>query len=403
MHGKRILLGITGGIAAYKIAFLVRILKKKGAEVKCIMTPASSDFISPLVLATLSENPVGIEFWDKKTGVWTNHVEYGLWADLFVVAPLTANSLAKMATGSCDNLLLASYLSMKCPTLIAPAMDLDMYAHPSTKRNLEQLQKDGVGIIPAESGELASGLVGEGRMAEPDTIANAIENFFANHTTSITQSLIGKKVLVTAGPTYEAIDPVRFIGNYSSGKMGFAIAEELLAKGAHVELVCGPTKLSLSHPNLNFTRIKSAEEMLSAVQARWSTMDIGIFSAAVADYRPKHSAIQKIKKTEEDLSIELVKNPDILAWAGTKKNDKQLLIGFALETNDVFDNAKSKLDRKNLNIIVMNTLEDQGAGFSLDTNKISILDNHNKFTSFELKSKSEVAKDIVEYLINYGK
>lgn len=403
MHGKRILLGITGGIAAYKIAFLVRILKKKGAEVKCIMTPASSDFISPLVLATLSENPVGIEFWDKKSGVWTNHVDYGLWADLFVVAPLTANSLAKMATGSCDNLLLAAYLSMKCPTLIAPAMDLDMYAHPSTKRNLEQLQKDGVGIIPAESGELASGLVGEGRMAEPETIANVIESFFANPTTLIVQSLIGKKVLVTAGPTYEAIDPVRFIGNHSSGKMGFAIAEELLAQGAHVELVSGPTKLSLKHQNLTLTSIKTAEEMMHAVQDKWAKMDVGIFSAAVADYRPMHSAIQKIKKTEDQLTIELVKNPDILAWAGSNKTEQQLLIGFALETNDVFENAKSKLKRKNLDLIVMNTLEDRGAGFAGDTNKISILDNHNKFTSFELKSKSEVAKDIIEYLINYGK
>jgi len=403
MHGKRILLGITGGIAAYKIAFLVRILKKKGAEVKCIMTPASSDFISPLVLATLSENPVGIEFWDKKSGVWTNHVDYGLWADVFVVAPLTANSLAKMAIGSCDNLLLAAYLSMKCPTLIAPAMDLDMYAHPSTKRNLEQLQKDGVGIIPAESGELASGLVGEGRMAEPETIANVIESFFANQTTSIVQSLIGKKVLVTAGPTYEAIDPVRFIGNHSSGKMGFAIAEELLAQGAHVELVSGPTKLSLKHQNLTLTSIKTAEEMMHAVQDKWAKMDVGIFSAAVADYRPMHSAIQKIKKTEDQLTIELVKNPDILAWAGSNKTEQQLLIGFALETNDVFENAKSKLKRKNLDLIVMNTLEDRGAGFASDTNKISILDNHNKFTSFELKSKPEVAKDIVEYLINYGK
>jgi phosphopantothenoylcysteine decarboxylase/phosphopantothenate--cysteine ligase len=403
MHGKRILLGITGGIAAYKIAFLVRILKKKGAEVKCIMTPASSDFISPLVLATLSENPVGIEFWDKKTGVWTNHVDYGLWADLFVVAPLTANSLAKMATGGCDNLLLATYLSMKCPTMIAPAMDLDMYAHPSTKRNLEQLQKDGVQLIPAESGELASGLVGEGRMAEPETIASAIECFFSNDSSQISQLLRGKKVLVTAGPTYEAIDPVRFIGNHSSGKMGFAIAEELLAQGAHVELVCGPTKLSLNHPNLSFTSVKSADEMLLAVQSLWSRMDIGIFSAAVADYRPKISAAQKIKKTEDDLTIELVKNPDILAWAGVNKSENQSLVGFALETNDVFENAKSKLERKNLDMIVMNTLEDKGAGFSGDTNKISILDNHNKFTSFELKSKSEVAKDIVEYLINYRK
>lgn len=403
MHGKRILLGITGGIAAYKIAFLVRILKKKGAEVKCIMTPASSDFISPLVLATLSENPVGIEFWDKKTGVWTNHVDYGLWADVFVVAPLTANSLAKMATGSCDNLLLATYLSMKCPTIIAPAMDLDMYAHPSTKRNLNQLLADGVHLIPAEAGELASGLVGEGRMAEPETIAAAIEYFFLSQNSKANLSLKGKKVLVTAGPTYESIDPVRFIGNHSSGKMGFAIAEQLLAEGAEVELISGPTKLGLAHPNLTITRINSAQEMLEAVQSKWSDMNIGIFSAAVADYRPMEMAVQKIKKSENELTIELVKNPDILAWAGTNKAENQLLVGFALETNNVLENATSKLKRKNLDMIVMNTLEDKGAGFSGDTNKISILDIHNKLTSFELKSKSEVAKDIVAYLINYHK
>jgi phosphopantothenoylcysteine decarboxylase/phosphopantothenate--cysteine ligase len=400
MQGKRILLGITGGIAAYKIAFLVRLLKKSGAEVKCILTPASSDFISPLVLATLSENPVGIEFWDKKTGVWTNHVEYGLWADVFLIAPLTANSLAKLANGSCDNLLLATYLSMKGQTIVAPAMDLDMYAHPATKRNLEQLYKDNVRLIPAESGQLASGLEGEGRMAEPETIFAVLQEFFSIH--SDNKQLQGKKVLITAGPTYEAIDPVRFIGNYSSGKMGFEIAKDCLRKGANVVLVCGPTKEVLSHPNVTLMPVHSADEMLKIVQSEWHNCDYGIFSAAVADYRPKDKVYQKIKKSEDSLTLELVKNPDILAWAGENKKESQTLVGFALETNNLLENSKDKLKRKNLNLIVMNTLEDKGAGFAGDTNKISILDNHNNFTSFELKSKSEVATDIVEYMINYN-
>lgn len=400
MHGKRILLGITGGIAAYKIAFLVRLLKKSGAEVKCILTPASSDFISPLVLATLSENPVGIEFWDKKTGVWTNHVEYGIWADVFLIAPLTANSLAKLANGSCDNLLLATYLSMKGQTIVAPAMDLDMYAHPATKRNLEQLYKDNVRVIPAESGQLASGLEGEGRMAEPETIFAALQDFFSLHSDS--EQLQGKKVLITAGPTYEAIDPVRFIGNYSSGKMGFEIAKDCLRKGANVVLVSGPTKEVLAHPNVTLFSVNSADEMLEIVQSEWHNCDYGIFSAAVADYRPKDKVFQKIKKSEDSLTLELVKNPDILAWAGENKKESQVLVGFALETNNLLENSKDKLKRKNLNLIVMNTLEDKGAGFAGDTNKISILDNHNNFTSFELKSKSEVATDIVEYMINYN-
>lgn len=401
MQGKRILLGITGGIAAYKIAFLVRLLIKSGAEVKCILTPASSDFISPLVLATLSKNPVGIEFWDKKTGVWTNHVEYGLWADLFVIAPLTANSLAKMASGGCDNLLLATYLSMKCPTIVAPAMDLDMYAHPAIKRNLDKLRLDNVQIIPAETGELASGLEGEGRMAEPETILSVIEDFFSSQ--NIKKELVGKTVLLTAGPTFEAIDPVRFIGNNSSGKMGFEIAKYCLLKGAKVILVSGPTQITYNHPNLELITVKTADEMLEKVQSFWLKSDIGIFSAAVSDYRPKHMVTQKIKKSEDNLVLELVKNKDILAWAGSEKKQNQTLVGFALETNDVFVNAKSKLEKKNLDFIVMNTLEDKGAGFAGDTNKISILDNHNNFTSFELKSKSLVAKDIVEYLINYKK
>jgi phosphopantothenoylcysteine decarboxylase/phosphopantothenate--cysteine ligase len=401
MQGKRILLGITGGIAAYKIAFLIRILKKRGAEVKCIMTPASSDFISPLVVATLSENPVGIEFWDKKTGVWTNHVDYGLWADVFVVAPLTANTLAKMAAGVCDNLFLATYLSMKCPTIVAPAMDLDMYAHPTTSRNLDQLISDGVTIIPAESGQLASGLEGEGRMAEPETIVEAIDRFF--NKTEATKALNGQKVLITAGPTYEAIDPVRFIGNHSSGKMGFALAQACLNQGAEVILISGPTKETLSHPNLTRVSIVSAEELFAQVKEFWETCSIGIFSAAVADYRPEVQANQKIKKSEEHLQLSLVKNPDVLSWAGSVKKDTQLLIGFALETTNLLENATDKLTRKNLDIIVMNTLEDEGAGFGHATNKIALLDAHNNFTKFELKSKLAVAKDIVTYLINYKK
>ena len=401
MQGKRILLGITGGIAAYKIAFLVRILKKSGAEVKCIMTPASSDFISPLVLATLSGNPVGIEFWNKDSGVWTNHVEYGLWADLFVLAPLTANSLAKMASGSCDNLVLATYLSMKAPVIVAPAMDLDMYAHPTTKRNIAQIEKDGVVVIPAESGELASGLEGEGRMAEPETIANAIKNHFLVQLSK--KSLVGKKILITAGPTYEALDPVRFIGNHSSGKMGFAIAEYCLNQGAKVTLICGPTAMNLKHENLTLISLNTAVEMLDSVQSVWDNMDIGIFSAAVADYRPKNVVNEKIKKNDDSLVIEFIKNPDVLAWAGSVKKEKQILVGFALETNDMLANGKSKLERKNLDLIVMNNLSDEGAGFAGDTNKISLFDNHNNLTNFELKSKSEVAKDIVEYLINLKK
>ncbi|MFK7784812.1 MAG: bifunctional phosphopantothenoylcysteine decarboxylase/phosphopantothenate--cysteine ligase CoaBC [Crocinitomicaceae bacterium] len=398
MKNKRILLGITGGIAAYKIAFLIRLLKKSGAEVKCIMTPASSDFISPLVVSTLSENPVGIEFWNKEDGSWNNHVDYGLWADIFVIAPLTANTLSKMATGSCDNLLLATYLSMKSNTVVAPAMDLDMYAHPTTARNLTQLEADGVEIIPAESGQLASGLEGTGRMAEPETIFSKIENYFESRKDP---KIKGKKVVITAGPTYENIDPVRFIGNHSSGKMGFAIAEQFLAEGAEVVLVSGPTKLNLEASGLTLVRVRSAQEMLTAVQAEWESCDYGVFSAAVADYRPADVAEQKIKKSDEEMSIRLIKNPDILKWAGDNKKD-QVLVGFALETNDLELNAQKKLNKKNLNFIVMNTLMDPGAGFGHDTNKISILDDHNNFKSFELKSKKEVAKDIIDYLKNYS-
>ncbi len=397
MRGKRILLGITGGIAAYKIAFLIRLLKKQGAEVKCILTPSAVDFISPLIASTLSGNPVGIEFWNKDDGSWNNHVEYGLWADVFVIAPLTANTMSKMVNGSCDNLLLATYLSMKTKTIVAPAMDLDMYAHPSTKRNLAQLELDGVEVIPADSGELASGLEGEGRMAEPETILEAIELF----TGKSNNDFLGTKVVITAGPTYEQLDPVRFIGNHSSGKMGFKIAQEFLDRGAKVTLVTGPTKLTLENDQLDLIKIRSAEQMLSVVQNVWSECDLGVFAAAVADYRPKNPATEKIKKKSDDLTIELVKNPDILNWAGEQKRDNQYLVGFALETENLKENATKKLIKKNLNMIVMNSLKDSGAGFGVDTNKISILDNRNNLQSFELKPKEAVAKDILDYLKTY--
>jgi phosphopantothenoylcysteine decarboxylase/phosphopantothenate--cysteine ligase len=396
MQGKRVLLGISGGIAAYKIATLIRLLKKSGAEVKCILTPASCDFISPLTVATLSKNPVGIEFWDKSDGTWSNHVDFGLWADVFLIAPLTANTLSKLAHGTCDNLLMATYFSMKCPVFVAPAMDLDMYVHPTTKRNLEIVAGDGVHVIPAESGELASGLVGQGRMTEPETLFNSIQNFFES-----SLDWEGKKFLITAGPTYESLDPVRFIGNHSSGKMGFEIAKNLLRKGAEVVLISGPTKLAIEHPNLTLVKIQTAEQMLGGVQKYWLEMDAGIFSAAVADYRPLNVEDQKIKKSDDHLVIELVKNPDILAWAGSTKKVNQCLVGFALETTNGVQYAKDKLNRKNLDFIVLNSLEDHGAGFGHDTNKISILDNHNNFRSFELMSKVNVAEDIVKYLKNY--
>lgn len=392
MRNKRILLGITGGIAAYKVAFLIRLLKKQEAEVKVIMTPASSAFISPLVVSTLSDNPVGIEFWDKTTGVWTNHVEYGLWADLFVIAPLTANSLSKLVSGSCDNLLLASFLSVKCPVMVAPAMDLDMYKHPTTVRNLDQLVKDGVHVIPSESGELASGLIGEGRLAEPETIMAHIDLFFNSN-----DSLENKKVLITAGPTFEAIDPVRFIGNHSSGKMGFSVAQAFLEKGAEVILITGPTNQSLAHPNLIVSNVSSADEMFKEVNLHWENSQIGVFSAAVADYKVLNVAEQKIKKTEERLTLELTKNIDILKWAGENKSADQFLVGFALETENLIENGKKKLIKKNLDCIVLNTPKDNGAGFGTDTNKISILDKDNNLTEFELKSKLDVARDIVDF------
>ena len=398
LKGKRIVIGVTGGIAAYKISFLIRLLKQLGAEVKCILTPASSDFITPLTVSTLSQNPAYIEFWNEENGEWTNHVELGAWGDLMVIAPLTANSLAKLANGFCDNLLGATYLSAKCPVMIAPAMDLDMYAHATTAENLKKIEDHGVKIIPAEDGFLASGLIGKGRMAEPETILEEIKSFF-----EISDSMKGQKVLITAGPTYEAIDPVRFIGNHSTGKMGFALAEKCLARGAEVVLVTGPTQQTLQHKNLTRIDIKSAREMLAATQTHFPSCNGGIFSAAVADYRPKEVADKKIKKNDEEMTISLVKNPDVLHTIGETKNENQWLVGFALETNDALENAAKKLKKKHLDLIVVNTLEDIGAGFGHDTNKITLLDVNNKTTKFELKSKKEVANNILDYLLNLKK
>ncbi len=398
LKGKRIVLGITGGIAAYKVATLIRILKKNGAEVKCILTPASSDFISPLTVATLSENPAYQVFWNNENGVWTNHVELGAWGDLMVIAPLTANTLAKMATGLCDNLLMASYLSAKCPVIVAPAMDLDMYAHLTTVDNLEIIKGHGVKVIPAESGFLASGLEGQGRMAEPEVIAENIEAFFTKR-----ESLKGQRILITAGPTYEGIDPVRFIGNHSSGKMGFNIAEEALERGAEVILVTGPTHCSLNHEQLTRIDVRTADQMLEAVQKNFESCSGGVFSAAVSDYKPLSQADHKIKKSSDSMSIELVKNPDILMNTGRNKRDDQWLIGFALETQNAMENAKGKLERKNLDLIVVNTLEDQGAGFGHDTNKITLLDKNNNSTKFELSSKREAASNILTYLSQHIK
>ena len=389
LEGKKILIGITGGIAAYKINYLIRDLIKKGAEVQVLMTPSAENFVSKLTLSTLSKNPVFSDFYSKD-GTWNNHVEFALWADLMLIAPCTANTLGKMVHGICDNLVIATYMSAKCPVFIAPAMDLDMYQHPSTKQNLELAEDFGHFIIPAESGELASGLVGQGRMAEPETISNTIETFFNSKKS---KNLEGKTVLITAGPTYEAIDPVRFIGNHSSGKMGFSIAEEAANRGAKVILISGPSSQQIHHQNIEIHRVTSAKEMLAQVFNFYENVDIAIASAAVADYAPKEVAKEKIKKNDDSLTIELVKNPDILKTMGEKKN-KQFLVGFALETQNEEENAKGKLQKKNLDMIVLNSLRDEGAGFKNDTNKIKIF-TKTEMKEFPLKSKNEVAIDIL--------
>ena len=396
MYGKRILLGISGGIAAYKIAYLIRLLKNQGAEVKCVITLSATDFISPLVVSTLSQNPVSIEFWNKESGLWTNHVELALWADLYIIAPATANTIAKMAHGICDNLLLACYYSSKSKTIIAPAMDLDMYQHPTFKRNLKQLISDAVLVIPATKGSLASGLEGEGRMEEPENILRFIQINFPFSAKELSSK---KKILITAGPSYEAIDPVRFIGNHSSGKMGFALAEICLAKAWEVTLICGPTNLDLAHPNLTIIPVFSAEEMLLAVQENWKNADIGIFSAAVSDYRPEKMESQKIKKTALDLNLKLLKNPDIISWASENRTPKQFIVGFALETNNALENALNKLESKKMDLIVLNSMEDKEAGFQKETNKIIILDKSKRKYDFPVKNKREVANDIIDTIL----
>lgn len=393
LSGKRIVVGVTGSIAAYKSALLIRLLVKSGAEVKVVMTPSASDFITPLTLATLSKNPVLTSFSVNETGEWNNHVGLGLWANAFVIAPASANTISKMANGLCDNLLLAVYLSARCPVFFAPAMDLDMLQHPSTRKNIETLQKSGNHLIEPTHGELASGLIGTGRMAEPEEIISFLENHFDSHL-----PLKGKKALVTAGPTHESIDPVRFIGNNSSGKMGYAIAEELANQGAEVTLVSGPTYLS-SPPTMQVKRVKSAQEMYDACLMEFPKIDIAVLSAAVADYKPATRADQKIKKTSDTLQIELVKTQDIAAELGKLKKNGQFTVGFALETENEKANAEKKIQSKNFDLIVLNSLNDKGAGFSHDTNKITILNRQGKAKEFSLKSKKEVAVDIVKEII----
>jgi phosphopantothenoylcysteine decarboxylase / phosphopantothenate---cysteine ligase len=397
LSGKKILLGVSGGIAAYKTANLVRLFIKAGAQVQVVMSPASLHFVTPLTLATLSKNPVYSTFYneDEGNGEWNNHVELGLWADLMLIAPATANTLSKMANGNCDNLLIATYLSAKCPVYFAPAMDLDMYKHPSTLDSFHKLKAFGNIIIPAESGELASGLSGEGRMAEPENIVSFLENDLLDKL-----PLKGKKILITAGPTYEAIDPVRFIGNHSSGKMGFDIANEAANKGAEVILISGPTHLSVQNSSIKLIRVTSAQDMYDACHEYYNNVDVAIAAAAVADYRPKNVANQKIKKNESTFSIELEKTKDILASLGEQKKN-QLLIGFALETENEIEHAKQKIQKKNLDLIVLNSLNDEGAGFGKSTNKVTFISKDFTIEPKELKSKEEVAQDIINKVIQF--
>ncbi len=392
LEEKKILIGITGSIAAYKSIYLVRLLVKAEAEVKVVVTPAAKDFVSSLTLSTLSRNPVLVDLFDEQT--WANHVMLGRWADVLVIAPLSCNTLAKMANGQCDNLLLATYFSAACPVVVAPAMDEDMWHHPATKENLKKLQSFGNKIIPVEKGDLASGLYGEGRMAEPEQILDFITaNFF------LTRPLEGKKAFVTAGPTYEPIDPVRFIGNNSSGKMGLAIAKELHHRGADVTLIMGPSQLDITANGIEVVKVKTADDMYKASNDMFQTMDIAVMAAAVADYSPVEQVKEKIKKKEKTLTIKLTKTKDILKSLGEKKKAGQVLVGFALETNNEKQHALEKLHSKNADMIVMNSLNDTGAGFGYDTNKITIFEKGGQEFAFEIKSKNEVAKDIVDTII----
>ena len=393
LRGKKILIGVCGSIAAYKIAILTRLLKKEEAEVQIIMTDSALDFVTPLTLSTLSKNPVYKDFQANGSGEWNSHVDLGLWADLFVIAPASANTMAKMANGICDNLLLAVYLSARCPVFVAPAMDLDMYQHPATLNNIDQLQSFGNSIISSEHGELASGLVGEGRMAEPESIIEVINTHFKKK-----EKFENLTALVTAGPTYESIDPVRFVGNYSSGKMGYAIAQRLAYSGANVKLVSGPVSIEIDHPNIERIDVTNAEEMLSASKKVYKDCQIAIFSAAVSDYKPADIAAQKIKKESESFNLQMKKNPDIAYELGKIKKNNQINVGFALETENEIENASLKLKKKNFDFIVMNSLRDEGAGFSVNTNKVEIIDASGIRKSFGLKAKDEVAKDIIDYL-----
>ena len=394
LKGKHIILGITGSIAAYKAAYIIRALVKKGAEVQVVITPAGKEFITPITLSALSSNPVISEFFSNRDGSWHSHVDLGLWADAMLIAPATASTIGKMANGIADNMLVTTYLSCKAPVFIAPAMDLDMFAHPSTQQNLDRLRSFGNHIIEPAEGELASHLVGKGRMEEPDKIIAVLGEFFASRTV-----LEKKKIVITAGPTYEKIDPVRFIGNYSSGKMGFALAEACAQQGAEVTLIAGPVSLTTTHPNIQRIDVESAEEMYQAAMTAFPEADAGILCAAVADYRPEIQADEKIKRESKgEMMLHLVPNKDIAASLGAIKREGQVLVGFALETNNEATNAESKLKRKNLDFIVLNSLRDAGAGFRCDTNKISIIDRQGETTGYPLKSKQGVAVDIVNKL-----
>lgn len=395
LKGKKILIGISGSIAAYKIPLLVRLLIKEGAEVKVVMSPVACDFVTPLTLSTLSQKPVLIEPYNKVDGSWNSHVEWGRWADIFIMAPVSANTLAKMAAGIADNLLTTTYLAAKCPVFFAPAMDLDMFHHPTTKRNINTLLSFGNRLIEPQVGELASGLCGEGRMEEPEVIFEVIKGFFLK-----TNDLSGKKILISAGPTYESIDPVRFIGNHSSGKMGYAIAQEAASRGAEVILVSGPVDLQSNHPNIKIIRVNSADQMAEECFNAFPACDVGIMAAAVADYKVADPSLQKIKKTGTSLSLDLVKNIDILAELGKMKKTVQFLTGFALETENENFNARKKLKNKNLDLIVLNSLNDAGAGFGTDTNKVTLFFKDGDISEMPLKSKVQVAADIIDAILS---
>lgn len=394
LGGKHILLGVTGSIAAYKAANIVRLLVTQGAEVKIVMTPLAKQFITPLTLATLAKNPIYVDFFNPENGEWNSHVSLGMWADAYLIAPATANTIGKMANGIADNLLLTSYLSAKCPVFVAPAMDLDMFTHPAVQKNIETLKSYGVHFIDAEDGELASGLVGKGRLAAPERIVESLDTFFNGQ-----MSLTGKKVMVTAGPTYEKIDAVRFIGNYSSGKMGYAIAEECASRGAEVVLVSGPTSLNVHNSNIKLVRVNSAREMYEACNQEFPQCNAAVLSAAVADFTPQNVSDTKIKRKDNNLEITLKPTDDIASSLGKQKGDR-VLVGFALEKENELENAIGKLERKNFDFIVLNSMNDKGAGFNHDTNKITIINRNKEVKNFELKPKVLVAKDIVNEIEN---